>query len=130
MLPTPRDHRAKCGKEGQPRNTELISPQRPDACLVDQGLANVQAYPSRGCLGRSQPFFPRTLSSMSPRPPDVDFDEPLPEKLSRMSPMSGFLLRASVFSRFSRSPMSSSPKPPVVPEPDAPPRLPSMPMTI
>ncbi len=52
MLTAALDHGPECSEEGQTRNTELIRPQRPDAGLVDERLADIQAYPA--ILG--QPF--------------------------------------------------------------------------
>jgi hypothetical protein len=46
VLTAPRNHRPEGGMEGQPRDTQLIGPDRPDPGLVDQRLPDVEAHPS------------------------------------------------------------------------------------
>jgi hypothetical protein len=68
VLATALDHRPQCGQEGEPRDAELIGPDRPDPRLVDQRLPDVEADPSvaswtdarrrRGRRGRCDPAGP------------------------------------------------------------------------
>ena len=46
VLATAGDDRAERSQEGEARHAQLVGPQRPDAGLVDEGLADVEANPS------------------------------------------------------------------------------------
>ena len=43
------DHGTEGGEKGESRHAELVGPGRPDARLVDEGLADVEADPA--CVG-------------------------------------------------------------------------------
>ena len=47
VLASPGDDGAEGREEREARDAELIRPRRPDPCLVDEGLADVEADPTR-----------------------------------------------------------------------------------